>query len=179
MDPSFDDVSSVPINHKYWDCTVFTHVYVHVCTYTCVNTHTHSGLGVRQWTVIYRLQRLMCNYSYLLADLNITISECADSKASLSHPPCDQWGHTLSHTHTAPSLLMIPTSLQVVEAALWVPQQTNGFYTSAGWTHTHTHTISGGNGQTQPHTHFQAHHMSSTWLFKCGKGNVIKLVKAH
>jgi len=62
MDPHVH-VLSVPINHKYWDCTVFIHVYVHVCTFTCMNTHTHthSGLGVRQWTVIYRLQRIMCN----------------------------------------------------------------------------------------------------------------------
>lgn len=40
MDPSVHDVLSVPINHKYCDCTVFMQVHVHVCTCTCMNTYT-------------------------------------------------------------------------------------------------------------------------------------------
>jgi len=46
--------------------------------------------------------------SYPLADLNITISECADCKASLSHPPSDHWDHTISHRHSAPSFVWAP-----------------------------------------------------------------------
>jgi hypothetical protein len=36
-------------------------MYMCMCAHIHAWTHTHSSLGVRQWTVIYRFQRIMCN----------------------------------------------------------------------------------------------------------------------
>jgi len=135
MNPSVDDALSVAINHKLRLYCVHACICAHIHAWT--HTHTHT-----QWSWSKTMKcHLQTSQTYVQLFLFVGRFKHNDFRMcrfqSFTQPP-SLWS---VRSHIKPQTLcpitpMIPTSLEVVEAALWVPQLTNGFYTGAGWAHT-------------------------------------------